>query len=40
MSTKCQYQIAISKPKWWSLVKWYAMWRNKQTTKKIVPTKT
>jgi len=37
MSTKWQYHVANSKPKWCSNVKWLLMNRIKQTKIKIVP---
>ena len=39
-STKCQYQAAASKPKCWSGLNWPAIARNRQTSRKVVPTKT
>lgn len=36
-STKCQYQAAASKPKWWLEVKWNFSWRKKQTIKNVDP---
>ena len=36
-STKCQYQIAASKPTWTLRVKWWKIKRTKHTNKKIVP---
>ncbi len=36
-STKCQYKIPPSNPKWWLLVRWYAIILQKATPKKIVP---
>lgn len=37
MSTKCQYQAAASKPKWWCDVKWNLVSRRRQTSKKDEP---
>ena len=37
MSTKCQYQAAASKPKWWWDVKWNLASRSRQTNKKEDP---
>lgn len=37
ISTKCQYQIAASYPKWWVVVKWCRMRRIRQIIKKEVP---
>lgn len=37
ISTKCQYQIAASYPKWWVVVKWCWMSRSRQTIRKEVP---
>ena len=39
-STKCQYQAADSKPKWWLLVKWFKTIRIKETHKATVPINT
>jgi len=39
-STKCQYQAAASKPKWWLDEKWKFKWRNQQTNKNVVPINT
>ena len=39
-STKCQYQEAASKPKWWLLVKWNELNLIKHMNKNIVPTRT
>ena len=36
-STKCQYQAAASKPKWWLLEKWHIYIRYKQIRRKEVP---
>lgn len=36
-STKCQYQVAASNPKWWVYEKWNFICRIKQTPKKMVP---
>lgn len=36
-STKCQYNIPDSNPKWWFSVEWYANTRHKPTAKKAVP---
>lgn len=36
-STKCQYQAAASKPKWWSDVKWYCTCRSRHTARKVEP---
>ena len=38
ISTKCQYQIAKTKPKWWLTIKWLDNNRKKDTDKKITPT--
>jgi hypothetical protein len=37
ISTKCQYKIPASNPKWWLFVKWYANTRHKPTAKNAVP---
>lgn len=37
-STKCQYQIDISKPRWWVLENRFILKRRKEISKKIVPT--
>jgi len=39
-STKCQYQAAASNPKWCSDVKWYWIWRSRQTARKEEPIMT
>jgi len=39
-STKCQYQAAASKPKWWPLEKWWAIVRLKHTRRNVDPIKT
>lgn len=39
-STKCQYQAAASKPKWWPWEKWDRYARSKQIDKKEVPIRT
>jgi len=36
-STKCQYNIPASYPKWWCCVKWYLIKRRRPTDKNIVP---
>ena len=36
-STKCQYKIPDSKPKWWFSVEWYAKTRHNPTAKNAVP---
>ena len=36
-STKCQYQIDDSKPRWWSLENWLFICRINVTNKKILP---
>lgn len=36
-STKCQYQAAASKPKWWFDVKWYLIRRKRQTSRNVDP---
>lgn len=36
-STKCQYQAAASKPKWWDGEKWNLFIRNRQIIKNDVP---
>lgn len=37
-STKCQYNIADSKPRWWLSVRWYAIILIKPTNINIEPT--
>lgn len=39
-STKCQYQAAASKPKWWLEVKWWRICRSRQTARKVEPIRT
>lgn len=36
-STKCQYQIAASYPKWWVVVKWKLINRPRQMIRNVVP---
>ena len=36
-STKCQYRIPASNPRWWLFVKWYANRRHRPTAKNAVP---
>jgi hypothetical protein len=36
-STKCQYKIPASNPRWWLFVKWYASTRHRPTAKNAVP---
>jgi hypothetical protein len=36
-STKCQYQLEASNPKWWWRVNWQDINLAKQTAKKVVP---
>ncbi len=36
-STKCQYQAAASRPKWWSGLKWPRQARKRQTARNQVP---
>lgn len=38
-STKCQYQMADSNPKWCLLVKWFNIILINETNKAIVPIK-
>lgn len=39
-STKCQYQAAASKPKWWDLEKWDIIVRTKHTSRNVDPINT
>ena len=40
MSTKCQYQAAASKPKWWFKENWVFKFRIKHVNKNNVPIST